>query len=153
MRKLRVDHPSDIGVKIGEDVAVSDWVNVSQEMIDLFAESTGDHQWIHIDSQRATQETPFKSTIAHGFLTLSLLSKFMNDTVDLGKSKMGINYGLNRVRFTSPVKSGANVRARFSLLEVMDIEGCVQLNWKVIVEVQDEDKPALIAEWLTRRYQ
>jgi acyl dehydratase len=105
-----------------------------------------------VDEERASRDTPFKSTIAHGFLTLSLLSKFLNDTIDLGASKMGINYGLNRVRFTAPVKSGSMVRARFSLKQVLPIDDGVQLEWQVIVEAQDETKPVLVAEWLTRRY-
>jgi acyl dehydratase len=121
-------------------------------MIDLFAQSTGDHQWIHVDVERASRDTPFKSTIAHGFLTLSLLSKFLNDTIDLGVSKMGINYGLNRVRFTAPVKSGSMVRARFNLKQVVSIDDGVQLEWEVTVEAQNEVKPVLVAEWLTRRY-
>jgi len=127
-------------------------VCVTQDMIDLFAQSTGDHQWIHVDVERASRDTPFKSTIAHGFLTLSLLSKFLNDTIDLGVSKMGINYGLNRVRFTAPVKSGSMVRARFNLKQVVSIDDGVQLEWEVTVEAQNEVKPVLVAEWLTRRY-
>jgi acyl dehydratase len=121
-------------------------------MIDLFAKSTGDHQWIHLDEERAKRETPFEATIAHGFLTLSLLSKFLNDTIDLGESKMGINYGLNRVRFTAPVKSESMIRARFNLKNVVSIDGGVQLEWEVTLEAKNEPKPVLVAEWLTRRY-
>ena len=105
-----------------------------------------------MDVERSFRDTPFKSTIAHGFLTLSLLSKFLNDTIDLGVSKMGINYGLNRVRFTAPVKSGSMVRARFNLKQVVSIDDGVQLEWEVTVEAQNEVKPVLVAEWLTRRY-
>ena len=152
MKKLAVPKQADLKDNLGDDVALSDWICVTQEMIDLFAQSTGDHQWIHVDEERASRDTPFKSTIAHGFLTLSLLSKFLNDTIDLGASKMGINYGLNRVRFTAPVKSGSMVRARFSLKQVLPIDDGVQLEWQVIVEAQDETKPVLVAEWLTRRY-
>ena len=152
MKKLTVSKPSDLRNHVGDYVALSDWVCVTQEMIDLFAQSTGDHQWIHVDADRASRDTPFKSTIAHGFLTLSLLSKLLNDSVDLGSSKMGINYGLNRVRFTAPVKSGSMVRARFNLKQVVSIDDGVQLEWEVTVEVQNETKPVLVAEWLTRRY-
>ncbi|MBA4739703.1 MAG: MaoC family dehydratase [Burkholderiales bacterium] len=152
MKKLTVSKPADLRNHVGDYVALSDWVCVTQEMIDLFAQSTGDHQWIHVDADRASRDTPFKSTIAHGFLTLSLLSKLLNDSVDLGSSKMGINYGLNRVRFTAPVKSGSMVRARFNLKQVVSIDDGVQLEWEVTVEVQNETKPVLVAEWLTRRY-
>ena len=152
MKKFAVAKPAELKNYVGDDLALSDWVCVTQDMIDLFAQSTGDHQWIHVDVERASRDTPFKSTIAHGFLTLSLLSKFLNDTIDLGVSKMGINYGLNRVRFTAPVKSGSMVRARFNLKQVVSIDDGVQLGWEVTVEAQNEVKPVLVAEWLTRRY-
>lgn len=152
MKKFAVAKPAELKNYVGDDLALSDWVCVTQDMIDLFAQSTGDHQWIHVDVERASRDTPFKSTIAHGFLTLSLLSKFLNDTIDLGVSKMGINYGLNRVRFTAPVKSGSMVRARFNLKQVVSIDDGVQLEWEVTVEAQNEIKPVLVAEWLTRRY-
>ena len=152
MKKFAVAKPADLKNYVGDDLALSDWVCVTQDMIDLFAQSTGDHQWIHVDLERASRDTPFKSTIAYGFLTLSLLSKFLNDTIDLGVSKMGINYGLNRVRFTAPVKSGSMVRARFNLKQVVSIDDGVQLEWEVTVEAQNEVKPVLVAEWLTRRY-
>lgn len=152
MKKFAVAKPAELKNYVGDDLALSDWVCVTQDMIDLFAQSTGDHQWIHVDVERASRDTPFKSTIAHGFLTLSLLSKFLNDTIDLGVSKMGINYGLNRVRFTAPVKSGSMVRARFNLKQVVSIDDGVQLEWEVTVEAQNEVKPILVAEWLTRRY-
>jgi acyl dehydratase len=152
MKKFAVAKPAELKNYVGDDLALSDWVCVTQDMIDLFAQSTGDHQWIHVDVERASRDTPFNSTIAHGFLTLSLLSKFLNDTIDLGVSKMGINYGLNRVRFTAPVKSGSMVRARFNLKQVVSIDDGVQLEWEVTVEAQNEVKPVLVAEWLTRRY-
>ena len=152
MKKFSVKKPVDLKNHIGDDLALSDWLCVTQEMIDLFAKSTGDHQWIHLDEERAKRETPFESTIAHGFLTLSLLSKFLNDSIDLGESKMGINYGLNRVRFTAPVKSESMVRARFKLKNVVSIDGGVQLEWEVTLEAKNEPKPVLVAEWLTRRY-
>ena len=141
MKKFAVAKPAELKNYVGDDLALSEWVCVTQDMIDLFAQSTGDHQWIHVDVERASRDTPFKSTIAHGFLTLSLLSKFLNDTIDLGVSKMGINYGLNRVRFTAPVKSGSMVRARFNLKQVVSIDDGVQLEWEVTVEAQNEIKP------------
>jgi len=149
---MRVNTPGDLRQYKSSEVAVSDWVEVTQEMIDGFAESTGDFQWIHVDTDRAESESVFGSTIAHGFLTLSLLSKFLNETIDLGRSKMGINYGLNRVRFTAPVRVDSRLRARFYLEDVVDIPDGVQLVWAVTIEIEGESKPALVAEWLTRRY-
>ena len=149
---MRVNTPGDLRQYKSSEVAVSDWVEVTQEMIDGFAESTGDFQWIHVDAERAESESVFGSTIAHGFLTLSLLSKFLNETIDLGRSKMGINYGLNRVRFTAPVRVNSKLRARFYLEDVVDIPDGVQLAWTVTIEIEGESKPALVAEWLTRRY-
>ncbi|MEK9872629.1 MAG: MaoC family dehydratase [Betaproteobacteria bacterium] len=149
---MRVNTPGDLRQYKSSEVAVSDWVEVTQEMIDGFAESTGDFQWIHVDTDRAESESVFGSTIAHGFLTLSLLSKFLNETIDLGRSKMGINYGLNRVRFTAPVRVDSRLRARFYLEDVVDIPDGVQLVWAVTIEIEGGSKPALVAEWLTRRY-
>jgi acyl dehydratase len=149
---MRVNTPGDLRQYKSSEVAVSDWVEVTQEMIDGFAESTGDFQWIHVDTDRAESESVFGSTIAHGFLTLSLLSKFLNETIDLGRSMMGINYGLNRVRFTAPVRVNSKLRARFYLEDVVDIPDGVQLVWTVTIEIEGESKPALVAEWLTRRY-
>jgi len=149
---MKVNTPVDLRQYKSSEVAVSDWVEVAQEMIDGFAESTGDFQWIHVDTDRAESESVFGSTIAHGFLTLSLLSKFLNETIDLGRSKMGINYGLNRVRFTAPVRVNSRLRARFYLEDVVDIPDGVQLVWTVTIEIEGEGKPALVAEWLTRRY-
>jgi acyl dehydratase len=149
---MRVNTPGDLRQYKSSEVAVSDWVEVTQEMIDGFAESTGDFQWIHVDADRAESESVFGSTIAHGFLTLSLLSKFLNETIDLGRSKMGINYGLNRVRFTAPVRVNSKLRARFYLEDVVDIPDGVQLVWTVTIEIEGGSKPALVAEWLTRRY-
>lgn len=149
---MKVNTPGELRQYKSSEVAVSDWVEVTQEMIDGFAESTGDFQWIHVDTDRADSESVFGSTIAHGFLTLSLLSKFLNETIDLGRSKMGINYGLNRVRFTAPVRVNSKLRARFYLEDVVDIPDGVQLVWTVTIEIEGESKPALVAEWLTRRY-
>jgi acyl dehydratase len=129
---------ADLDTRVGQEVAVSPWVEVSQDRIDQFAKATGDFQWIHVDQERAKQ-SPFGGTIAHGFLTLSLLP-------------MGINYGLNRLRFTSPVPAGSKVRGRFTLTKVDPIEGGVQTTWSVVVEREGSDKPALVAETLSRHY-
>ena len=133
----------------GQEVGVSDWVAVTQEMIDRFADLTGDHQWIHVDVERARAETPFGTTIAHGFLTVSLLSQLSRHALDVrGDFKMRINYGFNRLRFVSPVKAGSRIRGRFTPQKVTDNE----VTWLVTVEVEGGDKPALVAEWLGKFY-
>jgi acyl dehydratase len=137
---------------IGREVAVSDWLTITQDRIDQFANAAGDHQWIHVDRDRAARESPFKTTIAHGFLTLAVLSQLLGDSIEVVGKRMGVNYGLNRVRFTSPVLAGARVRARFLLVALETIDGGVQTTWGVTVEQAGSDKPALVAEWLTRHY-
>ena len=138
--------------RVGQEVGVSPWVEISQARIDQFAEATGDFQWIHVDPKRA-KDSPFGTTIAHGFLTLSMLPKLSESTFEFSDRKMGVNYGLNRVRFTSPVRSGSRVRARFTLAkyEPMDGNG-VQVTWNTTVEIEGADKPALVAEWIGRHY-
>jgi len=133
----------------GQEVGVSEWLPVTQEMIDRFADVTGDHQWIHVDPERARRETPFGSTIAHGFLTVSLLPQLSQQTLVVqGDFKMRINYGFNRLRFVSPVRSGSRIRARFTAQKVTDNE----VTWLVTVDVEGQDKPAVVAEWLSRFY-
>ena len=138
--------------KLGQEVAVSDWFEITQERINDFAQAAGDFQWIHVDIERAKKESVYGTTIAHGFLTLSLLSYFLGESVEMRGARMGVNYGLNRVRFTGPVPAGSHVRAHFVLAEIEDIKGGVQLTWAVTIEREGEDKPVLVAEWLTRRY-
>jgi acyl dehydratase len=139
---------------IGQEVGVSDWLEVTQDMIDRFADVTGDDQWIHTDVDRCRRESPFGTTIAHGFLTLSLLSCLHRDSVRVeGGGKMGINYGLNRVRFVSPVRVGSRIRTHSKLAALEDFPGGVQATWQINVELEGSDKPALVAEWLTRMYQ
>ena len=134
---------------IGQEAGVSDWLTVTQEMIDNFAQLTDDHQWIHVDPARAQAESPYKATIAHGFLTLSLLSRLSRDAVQVrGDFKMRINYGFNRVRFVSPVLSGSRIRARFVPQKVTENE----VTWLVTIDIEGSDKPALVAEWLGRFY-
>jgi acyl dehydratase len=133
----------------GQEIGVSDWVPVTQEMIDRFADLSGDHQWIHVDVARAQRETPFGSTIAHGFLTVSLLTELSRRAVEVrGDFKMRINYGFNRLRFVSPVPAGAKIRGRFTAKQVTENE----VTWLVTVEVEGREKPALVAEWLGRFY-
>jgi acyl dehydratase len=137
---------------IGQEVAVTSWVDVSQERVNMFAEATGDHQWIHLDVERSRRESPYGGTIAHGFLTLSLLPMLMESAVSMPNCKMGVNYGLNKVRFPAPVPVGSRVRARMTLLEVEDIEGGAQIMWKVTIERDGGDKPVCVAESIARRY-
>ena len=136
----------------GKEVGISDWLEVSQERIDQFAEASEDRQWIHIDRERAARESQFKTTIAHGFLTLSLLSALARLAISVGGVRMGINYGLNRVRFVSPVPAGARIPGRFTLATVDEIKGGVQLTWNVIVEREGSDKRCCVAEWLVGYY-
>lgn len=138
---------------IGREVGTSGWVEVTQERIDRFADASGDRQWIHVDPERARREAPQRKTIAHGFLTLSLLSELSREAVEVkGDFRMRINYGVNRVRFPSPVPSGARVRARFTLVSVEDFSGGAQLTWSATVEIEGMEKPAVAAEWIVRYY-
>lgn len=137
---------------LGQEIGVSDWLPIEQSRVDAFAEVTGDMQWIHVDPERARRESPFGATIAHGYLTLSLLAKFFQDSVDLSAAKMILNYGLNRVRFVAPVKVGSRVRGRFVLKGIEDIAGGAQLVWEATVDIDGEPKPACAAEMVTRWY-
>ncbi|HEY8048511.1 MAG TPA: MaoC family dehydratase [Ramlibacter sp.] len=143
---------SDLAALVGEEVAVSDWLTVTQEQVNLFAQATGDHQWIHIDVERA-KKGPFGAPIAHGFLTLSLLPKLLESSIDVRETRMGVNYGLNKVRFTAPVPVGSRLRARTKLLAADAIEnGGFQFTWNVTIEREGGDKPACVAESISRRY-
>jgi acyl dehydratase len=142
----------DLAGRVGQEVGVSPWLEVTQERIDTFARAIDDFQWIHVDRERA-KRSPFGGTIAHGFLTLSLLSHLAERTFSFSDRRMGVNYGLNRVRFTSPVPAGARVRARFTLQKLEPLEGNgVQVTWSTVVEIEGAQKPALVAEWLGRHY-
>jgi acyl dehydratase len=138
--------------RIGQELAVSDWIEVSQERIDRFADATEDRQWIHVDRERAAR-SPLGGTIAHGFLTLSLIPHFFATALHLPPARMTLNYGLDRVRFTSPVPSGTRVRGRFLLRDVRDAAGAVDLRWQVTVEVEGAAKPACVAETIARRFE
>ena len=138
--------------RVGQEVGVSPWVDITQERIDTFARAIEDFQWIHVDPARA-QDSPFGGTIAHGFLTLSLLSHLSEQTFSFSDRRMGVNYGLNRVRFTAPVPAGSRVRARFTLAKYEPIDGNgVQVTWNTVVEIDGAAKPALVAEWIGRHY-
>ena len=138
--------------RIGEEIAVGDWFEVTQARIDQFAAATGDTQWIHVDPARAAAESPFKTTIAHGFLTMSLLSSLIRDAMTFHGLRMAINYGMNRMRFVAPVPAGSRIRARFMLLSVEDASGSVQVTWQVTVDREHSDKPCCVAEWIVRYY-
>jgi acyl dehydratase len=138
---------------IGQEVAVGEWFTIEQSRIDAFADATGDHQWIHQDVDRAKTESPFGGTIAHGFLTLSLLSCLSSACFEIrGDFRMRINYGLNRVRFPAPVLAGARIRPRFTLQSLEEFDEGYQAVWAVNIEVEGGRKPALYAEWVVRLY-
>jgi len=141
----------DLESRVGQEIAVSPWVDMPQERIDLFAKATEDFQWIHVDPAKAKQ-SPFGSTIAHGFLTLSMLPKLTESTFVFSDRKMGVNYGLNKVRFTAPVPAGAKIRGRFTLAKFEKLEGGVQTTWSVTVEREGGDKPVMVAESISRHY-
>jgi acyl dehydratase len=145
------ESPAELAACCGQDIGVSDWFTVTQQHIDQFAESTGDHQWIHVDEARA-KDGPFGGTIAHGYLTLSMLSGFLGGVFTTKGVRMGINYGLNKVRFMAPVPVGSRLRARVHLLAVTPIEGGFQMAWRTTIEREGSDKPVCVAEPLARCY-
>ncbi|HEV7858484.1 MAG TPA: MaoC family dehydratase [Pyrinomonadaceae bacterium] len=153
MPVTEIESVAKLGEHVSREVAVSDWFEVTQERINAFAEATEDRQWIHTDPERAVLESPSKQTIAHGFLTLSLLSELNKLAMSIGGVRMGINYGLNRVRFISPVPTGARIRGRFTLAELKETkDDGVQATWNVTVEREGGEKPCCAAEWLVRYY-
>ncbi len=154
MSKRVLESPDSLKELLGKEIAITDWFNISQERIQQFADATLDHQWIHVDVERAKQESPFKAPIAHGFLTLSLLPHFMHEALEVRQGvRMGVNYGLNRVRFVSPVRAGSNIRARIVLQSLKDVppDG-VEGVFNATVELENSDKPCCVAEWVVRYY-
>jgi acyl dehydratase len=143
---------AELATHVGQEVAVSDWITVTQQQVNQFAEATGDHQWIHVDVEKA-KAGPFGAPIAHGFLTLSMLPRFFESSFEIVQSRMGVNYGLNKVRFTAPVPVGSRLRARMKLLacDPIDNNG-VQMTWEVTVEREGSAKPVCVAESIARRY-
>ena len=143
----------DVRHAIGKEAGVSGWVEVDQGLVDQFAELTGDRQWIHVDAERARRESPFGGTVAHGFLTVALLSRMVTEAVDLrANAKLRVNYGFNRLRFPAPVMAGSRIRVHVTPNAVRDVEGGVEIAWGVTVEIENQSKPALAAEWLVRMY-
>lgn len=153
MRRMKTfETLADLAACVGQEVALSDWVTITQEQVNRFADATGDHQWIHVDPERARQG-PFGGPIAHGFLTLSLLPRLFETALQVRGSRMGVNYGLNKVRFTAPVPVGSRLRARMTLQSSEPVAGDgVQLTWLVQVEREGADKPVCVAESLVRHY-
>jgi acyl dehydratase len=143
---------SELTDLVGQEVAVSDWITITQEQVNQFAQATGDHQWIHVDVERA-KAGPFGVPIAHGFLTLSLIPQFFQIALEVREVGMGVNYGLNKVRFMAPVPVGSRLRARFRLLASDPIDNAGrQMTWEVVVEREGASKPVCVAESISRRY-
>ena len=136
---------------LGQEIAKSDWIAINQDRIQAFAEITGDHQWIHLDSERAKRESPYGSTIAHGFLTLSLISQLFATAVRISGGRLTINYGLNRVRFPAPVPAGALIRASFTVQSFRELPKGSEVTLVVAVECENAAKPCCVAEWILRR--
>jgi acyl dehydratase len=144
-------HLADLQALVGQPIGSSDWLTIEQSRIDQFAQATGDHQWIHVDPERAAKG-PFGTTIAHGFLTLSLLPLLSEQAFAIDDVRMGINYGLNRVRFPTPVPAGSRLRAQLKLLSYEPLPGGAQLTVEVTMQLEGADKPACVAESVSRRY-
>jgi acyl dehydratase len=137
---------------VGQEVAVSDWIDITQERVNQFAEATGDLQWIHLDAERSRTESPYGGTVAHGFLTLSLLPFLTQNALVMPAARMGVNYGLNKVRFPAPLPVGSRLRGRMTLMALEDVPGGVQMTWQVTMEREGGDKPVCVAESISRRY-
>jgi acyl dehydratase len=138
---------------VGREIATTDWLPVTQERIDQFAEATGDLQWIHVDPVRARRESPYGATIAHGFLTISLMSHLVKEAIQLpGDVRQTINYGLNRVRFPAPVRAGEKIRARVRLQACKELPDSVEVVFDITVEVAGAEKPCCVAEWILRYF-
>lgn len=148
-KTIRLD---ELRASVGKEVALSDWLAITQDRIDAFAAVGEDRQWIHVDPERARRESVYGGAIAHGFLTVALLSHLRETAFEFADQKMGVNYGFNRLRFTGPVLAGSRIRGRFALAALEDLPGGVQTTWACTVECEGSDKPALVCEWITRHY-
>ena len=152
MPPLGLNTPHELKDFVGREIATTEWFTLTQERITQFAEATEDRQWIHVDPERARKESPYGNTIAHGFLTLSLLSYLMKQAVEIRGAQRNINYGLNRVRFPAPVRAGARIRARVALQSEKQVTGAVEAVFNIVIECEDSDKPCCVAEWIVRYY-
>ncbi len=152
MAQTTLDGVDGVVAAVGRHLGHSEWVTITQERVDLFADATDDHQWIHVDPERAQRESPFGAPIAHGYLTLSLLPMLVPQIIDAQGFRMGVNYGAEKIRFPAAVPVGGRVRASATLDEATPFEGGVQMNLKVTIEVEGQEKPAMVASILFRRY-
>jgi len=152
MPSLVVETPHSLADFVGREIAVTDWFAVTQERIRQFAEVTEDRQWIHVDSERAQKESPFGTTVAHGFLTLSLASYFLKQALEIRGIRMGVNYGLNRVRFPSPVRADSEIRARVKVESIQELPDSTEARFSIVVEDRGASKPCCVAEWIVRYY-
>jgi acyl dehydratase len=152
MAQTTLDGVDGVVAAVGRHLGHSEWVTITQERVDLFADATDDHQWIHVDPERAQRESPFGGPIAHGYLTLSLVTPLVGQIIDATGFRMGVNYGAEKIRFPSPVPVGGRVRASATLDEATPFEGGVQMNLKVTIEVEGSPKPAMVGSILFRRY-
>ena len=152
MAQTTVDGVEGVQSLVGQHLGYSDWVTITLEQVDRFADATGDHQWIHVDPERAAKESPFGGPIAHGYLTLSLLPMLTPQIVEVTGFRMGVNYGTEKVRFPSPVPVGSRVRAGATLDSATPIDGGVQMSMTVTVEVEGASKPSMVATTVSRRY-
>ncbi len=154
MPALVLDNLHSLKEFAGREVGVTGWFSITQERIKRFAEATEDRQWIHVDSERASKESPYSTTIAHGFLTLSLVSHFMKEVIQIRSGlRMTVNYGLNRVRFPRPVRAGSKIRAHIGLLSLKEFSDALEATFSVTMEIENSDKPCCVAEWVVRYYQ
>jgi acyl dehydratase len=149
MKTLKFKNVTEFKKMIGKDLPISNWICVTQQMINDFANATLDKQWVHIDVERAKRESPFKSTIAHGFMSVALLSKFLEDLIQINSIKLGLNYGLNSVRFANPVLVNSNIRLKSTVKNIEDHKNGTKVTFSCFVEIEGEEKPACIAEFLT----
>ena len=153
MPPLVVNNPQSLKELVGREIGVTEWLRVGQERIALFAEATEDRHWIHLDVARASQESPYGTTIAHGFLTLSLLSHFLKSAIQIQSGvRLAVNYGLNRVRFPEAVQANSRIRARVALLAFKKLSDSVEATYGVTIEREQSEKPACVAEWIIRYY-
>ena len=151
MTQTIFENPEDLLGKEGLKIGPSDWLEITQERIDLFADATSDHQWIHVDPDRA-KSGPFETTIAHGYLTLSLASKFLPEILHVKNMSMGLNYGMDKVRFLTPVKVNSKLRASGQFLEIKEVAGGFQSTLRVTIDIEGEDKPACVIDTISRYY-
>jgi acyl dehydratase len=153
MPPLVIKNPQSLKESVGKEIGVTEWFPVTQERIGLFAEATEDRQWIHLDRARASKESPYGGTIAHGFLTLSLLSHLMKEAIQVqGGVRLAVNYGLNRVRFPAAVRADSRIRARIALLELKELSDAAEATYSVTIENEGSAKPVCVAEWIVRYY-